>query len=195
MEFTLDCACGRSVVVRSSEAGTNVACGCGANVAVPSLSRLRAMSGIGSYESGPIDAIRRMLAEGTLPPGETCAVSGRPTRDVMLLHIQCERVHAAYDNTKLMLLAFLVTPLALFALRNDQREAVGRDTSIVVPLRVSCEYHRRLARWAGQRKLRRLLGTVPVYGRLLDEYPNATIRISRDHGAGNVAKSETDPEI
>jgi hypothetical protein len=38
-----------------------VRCGCGNEVTVPSLGRLREATGQGRYESGPVDTIRRMI--------------------------------------------------------------------------------------------------------------------------------------
>jgi hypothetical protein len=165
--------------VKADDAGTAVRCECGESVPVPSLSKLRAAVGIGSYESGAIDAIRRMLAEGTLPWGETCAVSGRPTRDVLRIEVQCERLHLPQDPTKVvLLLATCFGPWATLILFRGQRDqAHGRDTVVRIPLRVCREYHRGLERWWMKRKLRRLLRTVPVYARLLDEYPGATIAV------------------
>jgi hypothetical protein len=197
MKYHVLCGCGKSLPVKTEEAGTTIRCDCGESVTVPSLSKLRSTVGLGAYESGAIDTILRMLDEGILPWGETCAESGRPTRDVLPLHVQCERIHAPADNTKVILLALLVTPLALLGLRKDQREAVGRDTSVVVPLRLSRAYHRSLSRWGGgsQRRLQRLLRTVPVYARLLDEYPNATIQICPDHSEDWGGKGGVHPEI
>ena len=53
---------------------------------------------------------------------------------------------------------------------------------MVVPLRVSPEYHRRLARRGNLRKLRRLLKAVPIYRKLLDQYPGVTIKVRETVG-------------
>jgi hypothetical protein len=179
MEYHVSCQCGKRIPVKAEDAGTTIGCECGQSVRVPSLSKLRTMSGVGAYESGAIDTIQRMLAEGALPWGETCAESGRPTRDLIHLVIQCERLHLPQDQHKLALLGVLIFGwvAALVAFAGKDREAHGRDTSICIPLRLDREYHGKLARWGSQRKLRRLLRTVPVYGRLLEEYPRATIRV------------------
>src|SRR5271155_3117361 len=104
MEYQLECGCGRQVAVKATDAGTTIPCECGESVQVPSLSKLRSSAGLGSYESGAIDTIRRMLAEGALPWGEACAQSGHPTWDVMHFHGQCERIYAAQDRSKLEVL-------------------------------------------------------------------------------------------
>ena len=158
---------------------------CGEGVPVPSLSKLRATAGIGSYESGAIDTIRRMLDEGALPWGETCAVSGRPTRDVIQVEVQCERLHVPKDPARFaLLLAHVASALVGRDLARDPRKWSDPRPGYrrVVPLRVGREFHRGLSRWWTKRKLRRLLRTVPVYARLLDEYPRATIARGRDIG-------------
>jgi hypothetical protein len=179
MQYHVGCRCGKQLAVKSEEAGTTARCECGESVPVPSLSKLRAAVGIGAYESGAIDAIRRMLAEGALPWGETCAVSGRPTADLILVKVQCERLYHVKDRTRSMMLITLLFGFwaVLFLRRGDQDYPHGRDTAVEVPLRVHHEFHRGLSRWWTKRRLRRLIMTVPVYARLLDEYPRAAIAV------------------
>jgi hypothetical protein len=177
MQYHVGCRCGQQLAVTADQAGTTVRCECGESVTVPSLSKLRAAAGIGSYESGTIDTIRRMLAEGTLPWGETCAVTGRPTRDVIRIEVQCEHLHSPEDPVRFaLLLGLCVGPwatLLLYGRGRDQPQ--GRDTVVTVPLLVCREYQIGLDRWWKKRGLRRLLRTVPVYARLLDEYSKATL--------------------
>jgi hypothetical protein len=138
---------------------------------------------LGAYESGVIDTIRRMIADGSLPWGETCMVSGSPTDEVLDVVVHCERVHAARESSKLMVLFALLSPiLALLALREERREPLGRETSVSVPLRVSSPFHRKLARRGSRGELRRLLRSVPVYAELLDRYPDATVEIREERG-------------
>lgn len=179
MEYHVECRCGTQVAVKADDAGSTVLCECGESVTVPSLSKLRTTAGISSYESGAIDAIQRMLAEGTLPWGETCAVSGRPTRDVILINVQCEHLAPPKDPIKFaLLLAMCAGPWATLILFSKPGQAHGRDTAVIVPLRVCREYQHGLEGWRGRRKLRRLLKTVPVYARLLGEYPSAALSIN-----------------
>jgi hypothetical protein len=175
MTYAIECRCGRRIGVSASAAGAEVSCACGAVLAVPKLSVLRERSGQGAYESGPIDTIHRMLAEGTLPWGTACAVSGLPTDDVIHLTVECERLHAGSDNLKI---ALLISPLLFFLARYRERDAVGRDTVVWTPLRVCREHHRSVAK-ARQRTLRRLLGSVPIYQRLLKEYPRPRIIVGK----------------
>src|SRR4051794_36101257 len=44
-QFSLDCLCGRTIAVLASQAGSKVRCDCGAELDVPSLSRLRDLAG------------------------------------------------------------------------------------------------------------------------------------------------------
>jgi hypothetical protein len=180
MSYHVECRCGQQLAVTADEAGTTVHCRCGEGVPVPSLSKLRATAGIGSYETGAIDTIRRMLEQGALPWGDACAVTGRPTRDVLQVEVQCERLHVPKDPARFaLLLAVCGGPLwAMMAFGSRQRPTHGRDTVVVVPLRVCCEYHVGLSPWWMRRKLRRLLRSVPVYDRLLDEYRGATISVA-----------------
>ena len=79
-----------------------------------------------------------------------------------------------------VLTLFMPLWLGLFmGAKRQMTESTGRETSIEVPLRVSREFHRMVGR-KRQRKLRALLKTVPVYARLLEEYPGATIRPGGD---------------
>ena len=174
MEYHISCRCGKQLTVNTEQAGTTIRCDCGETVQVPSLSLLRQTAGQGAYESGAIDTIHRMLRDGALPWGEACAVSGRPTQDLIQLVVQCERLYFVGDQfrSRLLVLA-LLGPWALLASVAGKRpnETHGRDTVVKVPLRVHRDFHGGLNRRVSQRKLRRLLRTVPVYARLLEEYP------------------------
>lgn len=183
MAYKLECECGRTREVSVAQAGTDLVCdGCGAVVRVPSLSRLREREGRGAYESGVIDTIARMVAAGELTGEGPCAVSGRTTSDVLTIHVQAERPVPGREASDSWVALTLIMPLAglLALLRRDgyaQRADHGRDTALEVPLRVRREYHDRLRRRAGRRRLRALLRTVPVYARLLDEYPTARLSV------------------
>src|SRR5262245_10864654 len=125
MNYHIECTCGRRIVVGPAESGTQRVCDCGASVAVPSLSRLRELAQQDAFESGVIDTIRRMIRDGALPWGETCAATGVRTDDVF---VECERFHAARDRQWIQVLALIVTLLVLLAMRDEQGEAQGRET-------------------------------------------------------------------
>ena len=82
MKSSVECSCGQILAVRVAQAGTTMLCGCGAQVKVPSLSKLRERGGQNAYEASTIDVIHGMLRRGELPTGDRCAVSGDPTGDV-----------------------------------------------------------------------------------------------------------------
>jgi hypothetical protein len=176
MAFSLECSCGETLAVQAAQAGTTIACRCGAQVKVPSLSRLRELAGEQPYEASTIDVILGMLKRGELPAGGRCAISGEPTQDVFELHVEAERIYTGGDNIVYLVLALIVSPLFALGLFQKPRPAVGRETVVPTPLRVTAAYHERVRR-SSQRSLKRWLRTVPIYAKLLDEYPRAVVSI------------------
>jgi hypothetical protein len=136
------------------------------------------MAGEGAYEAGTVDTIQRMLGEGKLPWGETCAVSGVPTAESIELYVECERVYFKEDH-RASLLALAIALGAWWALLlrlgEKNQDAQGRQTLVRTPLRVAIERQPALNRKPSQRRLRKLLRTVPIYGKLLNDYPKARI--------------------
>lgn len=182
-QFSFDCACGRPIGVAPAQAGSLVRCeGCGQEVSVPSLSKLRKLSGKDAYESGTADTIRRMIRSGELPDDGVCAVSGKPTDDTVVLEILIPKVFRNQDversNNALILFGGLWA-MALVAL-SGQHKAYATDTdqasTLRVPLRVAKVYHAKLGRM-NQRRLRRLLRSVPIYATLLNENPVAQVSV------------------
>src|SRR5215204_1880421 len=90
-EFSVPCECGAMLAVTAAEAGGALPCRCGRSVRVPRLSELRRAQGMDAGESSVRDTIARMIREGELPWGSCCAVTGFPTKDVLLFDVQCER--------------------------------------------------------------------------------------------------------
>jgi len=176
MGFSLECLCGHTLVVQATQAGTTVLCRCGAQVKVPSLSKLRELAGQHAYEAGTIDVIHGMLRRGELPAGGHRAVSGEPTEDVVDLYVEAERIYRAGDNRVYAWLGVLVSPILLLGLFQKPRLDVGRETIVSTPLRVATAYHPRVRR-SGQRVLKRWLRSVPIYAKLVEEYPRARVRI------------------
>jgi hypothetical protein len=168
------------VAVTAAQAGMTARCDCGAEVPVPSLSRLRQLGGQDAYESGPLDTIRRMIQSGELPAGPTCALSRKPTDDVLELEIKLPQFHKNRDAGNSLVILALVAGIwgvlyhALFG-RSAYLED-ERSIAIQVPLRVAAARQSRV-RAMSQRRLWRLLRTVPVYARLLDENPEARISV------------------
>jgi hypothetical protein len=148
-------------------------------VHVPSLSRLREQSGSDPYESNTIDAIHRLIDQGSLPESQVCAVTGKPTLDVLTLTINASTAFQQRGGWTAQLLLSLVCSWWLIFLPRVFARTVPVEesaTTIQVPLRVSASHHARL-RSASQRKLKRLLRTVPIYAKLLDENPHALVSV------------------
>jgi hypothetical protein len=175
MAISLACSCGQAVKVELSQAGGETTCQCGQTIRIPSLSKLRELSGKGAYEAGIIDTINRMVASGELPGGDRCAVSGEPTDDDVELYVEAERVSQIGTSVaQAALVAFLCSPVLAIAMTLKPIRDVGRSTVVLTPLRVCAKHQPRVQR-ASQRALKRWLRTVPVYAQLLKEYPRARI--------------------
>jgi hypothetical protein len=178
-EFSLDCQCGQVITIAGSQAGSMVTCACGALVKVPSLGRLRELSGKGRYESSICDTIKRMVASGELPAGGTCAVSGKPTVDVIELEVLVPRFFKTDEDPAKQMWMVGVWALLYIALfqRSQMEEDEEGATIVQAPLRVARRYQGRVRRMS-QSRLHRLLRTVPEYGQLLDENPQSRISAS-----------------
>jgi hypothetical protein len=175
MPIPLACSCGQTIPVEFSQAGGETACKCGQTITIPSLSKLRELSGKGAYEAGIIDTINRMVASGELPAGDRCAVSGEPTSEAIDLFVEAEQVSQIGTSSGFAaLLAAIFSPLVAAVMMLQPPRDVGRDTTVLTPLRVSAKRHKRVLR-SGQRALKRWLRTVPVYAQLLKEYPRARV--------------------
>ncbi|MBN1911456.1 MAG: hypothetical protein JW818_17065 [Pirellulales bacterium] len=157
---------------------------------VPSLSELRRNSGQAAFESSIIDTINRMVRNGELPWGNECAICRLPTDDTFCLYAQCERkwtirsgrtMKSGCDEYAFWILGFFLIPFSFFSLFDDDADEgpreMGHDRGVELPLRVRKEHHPKLRRVRSQRKLRRLLRDVPIYAKLLKEYPRARIMI------------------
>jgi hypothetical protein len=136
---------------------------------------LRELAGRGAYEAGTVDTIFAMIKRGELPAGSTCALSGAATNDVIDLYVEAERIHVGSDRSAYVWLGLLVSPVFFGGLFQKPRPDVGRQTVVPAPLRVA-EAHQSRVRRAGQRALKRWLRKVPIYAKLLDEYPRARVR-------------------
>jgi hypothetical protein len=172
--FAVECSCGRSIPVSAAEAGSIVSCPCGAEVDVPGLGRLRESAGQDRYESGPADAIGRMIRDGELPAGP-CVISGKPTGDFIELDLLLPRFYKtdkATDTWAILILG-LLPALLLAALRRPKMQEEGA-TRLRVPIRVATA-RRNKARSMGQRGLKRLLRKTPIYATLIEENPDLRI--------------------
>jgi hypothetical protein len=176
----MPCPCGRKIEVTAADAGTRIACECGVEQPVPSLSRLRELEGRDPYEAGTIDTIRRLVSHGELPEGETCVLSGKSTDDILecIVVVSSVMIHEEKRSLK-VLLGLLISPL-FFGIPDlfvKYYPAPGSETRVRTPIRLAGRYHVRF-RNASQWRLRRLLRRVPIYRTLLDENPLAQVEVS-----------------
>jgi hypothetical protein len=181
-QFSLKCQCGQTVTVAASEAGSTVECLCGAEVKVPSLGRLREMVGKDPYESGPADMIRRMVQTGELPAGRTCAHSRKPTDDVLDFEILVPRSFQRPQGLDKLISNFwlfgIMGQIYMTLFRPPKIEEAGA-VRVRAPLRVSARYHAKVRRMS-QRRLKKLLRTVPVYAKLLEESAFTKVSVAEE---------------
>jgi hypothetical protein len=175
--FSVECACGRTIPIGASQAGSITRCECNADVRVPSLGRLRESVGRDRYESSISDTIHRMIQSGALPSRDTCAITRKPTEDVIELDIVMPRFFKTNENADKIAILFigLLGALLLAAIRRPKFQEEGALT-IRVPILVARRYHPKVRRM-GQRRLFRLLQTIPIYAELLNENPHSRITI------------------
>jgi len=184
MNYTVACHCGNEIGVSASQAGSSVSCDCGQAVDVPRLSLLRRSAGEEGVPLGIIERIELLIDKDRLELGESCVVSGVRTTSVLHFHVQCERIWQRGGSPGFFMLILQILIRIPFGRigqamwqddADDPVEEFGRDSSIVVPLHVAPEYHQQVLGCRNQRKLKKMLRTVPIYDELLDEYPGAII--------------------
>ena len=73
----------------------------------------------------------------------------------------------------------LIALVSLYAALRASREdgpAMGRELIVDLPLRVAADCQQQVRRFR-QRKLKELLQTVPIYDKLLQDYPQARLLV------------------
>jgi hypothetical protein len=68
MDYTVACDCGRSLVVRAGDAGTQRVCLCGATVSIPALSILQQPTQSNSHTEGQLDSAAEERSLATRNP-------------------------------------------------------------------------------------------------------------------------------
>ena len=143
---------------------------------MPCLSDLRRSAGQEAYELSTVDRVRKMVAEGLLPSPGLCVVSQRPTQEKMYFTIACETPEAVGGYSSGWLMVFRIfSPLLARLARREQPKLLGREIVVRVPLSISADCQPAVRKMSSTR-LRELLGTVPAYAQLLQEYPCAQIQ-------------------
>jgi hypothetical protein len=158
--------------VSGGAAGTRFTCGCGREVAVPSLHVLRKQAG--EAVLGPELLIEAALRAGDLPSSPCCARCGEVTPDYAIVSAECERARVRESGWVIHPLALLFGWLVIN--RPGPPRVLGRDLIFRLPLRVCDGCFSRLR----SRDLRKALAREPLYRQLLDKYPHAGLSLSRE---------------
>jgi|688.fasta_scaffold269799_1 hypothetical protein len=182
------CSCSAHHPISPRQAGEHVVCRCGSKLEIPSLGKLRLISGKGQYEAGTIDTINYMIQSGVLPLGQLCVVSGRKTSDTFVVYYQCEYATVKFESPRDSVFSFfgfliaIAAPMLFLSLylfgdsRKNQAEPteVGYNRGVGLPLRVDREFHADLRKEGRRQELIQYLNRVPVYQKLFSEYPNGS---------------------
>lgn len=188
MPYPIACACGVSFEVDASSAGNRIPCpSCREDVQVPRLSKLRESVNQGAFESSALATLNRRLAEGQMPEGTTCLVSGRPTSDWIEVDLACERPYTKTSGGSKLIWLLPVFGIMGAVAEVFTRDGVGKvvdqnrgnEINALVPLRVDREFHASLKRSGSQKKILTLMKSTPLTASLLDEYPMAKVEACR----------------
>ncbi len=164
-----------------SQAGASVICDCGKTVPVPLLSALRRAAGESNRTI--IEELRFQIANKELPYGNLCPFSGKLADYIVTINVQCERSWTrGGEDPNWLEIGFNVAfgwVGALIASRNKTPlQEFGRETVIDLPLKVSAEMRSQVIRMRSQNSLKTALRTVPIYEKLLEQYPDAVVSVN-----------------
>jgi hypothetical protein len=138
------------------------------------------MTGKAAYESSPADTIRRMVEVGELPAGRTCAVSGKPTDDVLEFEVLVPRsFRNDGDRAQRALDFWLKGSIIGYFVKSIRPPKIDETDAVRVraPMHVSAIQHVKVRRMS-QRRLKKLLCTVPVFAELLQDNPLAQVSVA-----------------
>lgn len=176
MKYPVPCECGQVHRVAATLAGSQLACTCSREVAVPSLSKLKVKAG-----EAPLSAelrIQHMLQLGMLPEETSCRLCGTETKHTFYCWAVCERVEVKRGPSVWTIVVTYVFFGFLFAaimaaLRDRTGETeMGRDVRFRLPLRVCEKCSPELKDYA---TLKETVWRVPVYRELIDKYPDTAL--------------------
>jgi hypothetical protein len=180
MKYPVPCECGQIHRVAATLAGSQLACACGREVAIPSLSKLKANAG-----QAPLSAelrIQHMLQLGMLPEERACRLCDVETDHTFYCWAVCEKVEVKAGRrvhwwfvvlvALSMGLIWTVGTLLIYIRRRADETEVGRDVRYRLPLRIcnGCT-----ARMTDYVTLKDTFWSVPVYRELLDKYPDTAL--------------------
>ncbi len=125
--------------------------------------------------SGTIALIACLVRDGSLPPQGACAVCGLATDEIVWVHLECERQVPLPPRVVPLRHPFFGRLSGLFIRRDALSIEESRFSRELLPIDVPLRLHHDCWRerpWGhGARSVRMLLQVVPVYARLLAEYP------------------------
>lgn len=189
VEVKLPCECGRQVAAQACDAGGAIDCSCGRAVTVPNLSRLRTMAGQDAYVTNPAEPILKMQRSGQRPAGCTCLLCGSNAPRVYLCVATCESSHikgVAEKNVNTILswlafvsLAFMAGLAFLRESRSTPIEIRGHDVGVSFDLPVCDACAATNGSPMRSSVAKGLMHRVPAYRKLLQHYPNLSLKISR----------------
>lgn len=177
MPYLIHCACGNGIQVEATQAGSTTACRCGALVHVPNLSTLRKQAGEQTLGRDLLAEIRRQIKSGEYPPKGLCPLTSDQPNCVVQVHVQCEKSWQKADRSLAEQIAYLLVfgwMGAFLGRQSNPPETLGRDTEILLPLRIRSEAKQEFLRLKPA-KLKALFVAYPLYRELLEKYPNATV--------------------
>lgn len=149
-EFTAVCECGRSNTVQPDQMGGRHPCYCGFMLLIPTLDEFQRNPVQRAYPS-LLRKVSARIEAGLLPGVEHCQRCGTPTDREVNAVVSCEQSRSETSggtvvwSVLLMVFTILFAPVILF-LRPEPgvTEHYGRDTSVLVPMRLCQPCHRRL---------------------------------------------------
>ena len=183
--YSIECDCGAVRSVLATDAGSRLPCPCGRELAVPSLSALKASTGQSAMSAEV--RVEQMLHRGTLPREANCLLCEKPTTAVAHCWTTCERaVVQQPTGWQFSLWNFISLAFGVLTFRKVVYErAEGRDLRFRLPLRVCPECTDQLR---DPRRLKETLLDVPAYAELPNKYPDADV--SLDLGLAGIVRRE-----
>jgi hypothetical protein len=190
LQATLTCECGKSHIATEKNAGSQIPCGCGRLVAVPTLSKLRTQAGKDAYVTNPAEAIRKHQRESGSPAGDRCILCGSTSPIHYTYDAVCEssRLKAASSDQSgtnvfwIMLVPGVIRLIRRLVKRCDRSTdavRVGHDIEVSFDLPVCDACTRTAGDMTRPRVSKELMRRVPLYNDLLAYYPNLTLTVRR----------------
>lgn len=175
--YPVPCACGATLQIPGSAAGSQLTCRCGRTVEIPKLSRLKAA--VGESSLSPDFELEQLVLADTLPLESDCVLCHRPTGNRARYLVTCEV--ATVDDGEmpwwqkvLVVLGFGLIGFVVFGFGKVRRPSVrGRDVILPIPVRVCPGCGETLTTQAA---VREAMECTPAYARLFEKYPGATIQ-------------------